>query len=996
MKNIKTSLGFLTIVLFYLFTTMFLDSCNSENKYPGYKLIEKKFIKEVNADCYLLEHVKSGARILKIASDDPNKTFCITFRTIPDSDYGTPHILEHSVLNGSENYPVKSPFDVLSKGSLNTFLNAFTGSDLTGYPVASMNEKDYFNLMHVYLDAVFNPLIYSDERIFMQEGWHYELKSKDAPLEYNGVVYNEMKGAYSDPERILYDQTMKNLFPDNSYRFSAGGMPQAIPDLTYKKFLEFHRKYYHPSNSYIFLYGNADLGKELDFIDKNYLSHYEKQPVDSGFKENPPFSALKDITAYYPVIEGSSTSDQTYLSLNWVTGTGYDDLTNLELDVLADVLVNQESAPVRIALRDAGIGKDVSASSTSLFQNFFTVKVVNANPQDKEKFRTTVMDALRKVSEGKIDRDALRGTINRTEFRLREGDDAQKGLLYWMRCISKWMYTGDPFSSLEYENYLDKLKKSVDGTDLENLIKNDFLENNYSLLLSLEPEPGLEKENIQRLANQLSDYKKSLSSSEIDSLVDTTQKLKAYQESEDTPEALATIPMLKISDINKKATWYGCTEEDIEGIPVLFHNEFTNNILYTTQWFDLRALPQDLIPYAALLSDMLGKLGTEKFDYKQLDKELKINTGDFNSFISVRVPGNDDSKMAPMLTITMKTTPDKIDTSFILIGEIVKGTDFTDKERLKELLIRDQSNLESSLKQDGFTAALKRFESYLSNRGMIVELTSNIDYYRFINGLINQFNNNPDDIIAKLKEVADLVFNQKGMSAAITCGESDFDNFSSSFRKYINGIKSSDFEIQTWNLNPQELDEGIMTPSKVQYVIEGFDYRKLNLQREGKWKVLQQILSTDWLQTQIRVIGGAYGGFAIFRENGSIILASYRDPNLSQTLERYDKTVDFLRNFQADSSSMTRFIIGTIANLDNLTTPSGHGEISYNNYFLNKTPESIQKERDEVLSTTPEDIREMSDFISEIIGKHVLCVYGNDGVIKSNKSLFKNLITIDK
>lgn len=934
--------------------------------------------------------------MLKIAADDPNKTFCIAFKTIPESDTGTPHILEHSVLNGSKNFPVKSPFDVLMKGSLNTFINAYTASDFTAYPVASINEKDYFNLMHVYLDAVFNPLIYKDRRIFMQEGWHYELNSAGSPLEIRGVVYNEMKGAFSDPARELDYLINKNLFTESCYKYSSGGYPAEIPNLTYSSFLNFHRKYYHPSNSYIFLYGNADLGKELSFIDKNYLSNYHREEIKAEIREDKPFDTGREVRGFYPVIKGTPTQNQTYLTLSWVAGSGADDLTAYTLDILADVLVNQESAPVRAALRKAGIGKEVYAFSERMLQNVFTIVVKNANPGDKEKFLKVVLETINKIYTDKIDRESLKGTLNRMEFRLREGEDAQKGLLYEFRCIHRWMYTGNPFPSLEYETSLSQLKKSVEGLFLENFVKANLAENNYRLLVSLEPKPGLEQEIMKQTASRLGDYKKRLTASDLENVINVTRKLIAFQQASDTPSALATIPLLKLSDIDPKAAWWDCVNDESNGFTHLFHSEFTNSIVYTSQWFDMRVLPEELIPYAGLVSQLLGKLGTEKYTFEQLDKSLKINAGEFNSYVAVRLPGNDDAKMIPLMVVKMKTTVDKIEVSLDLIKEIVLKTNFSDKGRLKELLKRNQANLETSLNQDGFSAANIRFESYLSRRGMIAEMTSNIDYYRFVTDLLIRFEKDPDQIISTLKNVAVLLFSRNTLSAGVTCSEEDYRVYSSSFDRFVKGLPDAKYRIMEWQLEPEPKNEGIMTSSKVQYVLKGFNFKRLALEWDGKWNVLRHILSTEWLQTQIRVVGGAYGGFSVISEHGPIIFASYRDPNLSETLKSYDKTVDFISQFQADSAVMTRFIIGTIAGLDFLTTPSQRGDISFSNWFMNKTREWVQGERDAVLTTTPGDIRKMSSLISEILKNDVICVYGNDQVIKTNKSLFKNLITLEK
>jgi presequence protease len=779
------------LIISFCLSCFFLYSCKNET-FPGYTLVEKKFVKEVNADCFLLEHIKSGARIFKIAADDPNKTFIIGFSTPPEDDCGTPHILEHSVLNGSQKFPVKSPLDILLKGSLNTFLNAMTSFDLTIYPVASRNEKDYFNLMNVYLDAVFNPLIYKNPNIFLQEGWHYELKSKSSTLEYKGVVYNEMKGAYSNPDRILLSGIMNTLFPETAFRFSSGGFPSDIPKLSYQRFIDFHKKYYHPAKSFIFLYGDADLEKELEFLDKNYLSGYERIDNTITMIKQQPFASEKATKLFYPVLEGDDIKDRAYLTLSWVAGSGTDGLTNTTLNILAEILINQESAPLRIALSNAGIGKEVSSMVLSgQFQNTFTITSRNANPEDTEKFRNIIFETLSKVCEKGIDKESIWGAINREEFSIREGD-SQKGLLYCFRSLVGWIYSGNPLPLLEYEDYLKTLKSLADGPYFENFIKENLLSNNHRGLVILEPSPGMEQRNIEKIANDLENFKKTLSDRQLDSLVVLTKDLISYQETEDYPEALARVPMLKLSDVNPEATWYGCSVGDIKGVKNLFYDEYTNGIVYSTLWFDLRSLPMEMIPYAGVLAQMIGKLGTSELDFSKLEKAVTINTGGLNSTINVLLPDNDDDKMMPALTVNIKTTVDKIDTAMKITAKIVTSTIFNDKVRIKELLVRNHANLKASLLQDGFTASIKRFESYTSKRGIIIELTSNIEYFNFLTDLIEKYEKEPDIVISDLRNVADIIFSKGNLTAGVTCDVSDFGKYSSAFGSFVSDQVSRD------------------------------------------------------------------------------------------------------------------------------------------------------------------------------------------------------------
>ncbi len=994
MLNKKILLTF-TGILLVLFTFNSFGQFKQDNVYHGFKLLKKEFVKEVNADCYYFIHVKSGARLLKIADDDPNKTFSIAFKTVPQSDCGTPHIIEHSVLNGSKNFPVKSPFDVLAKGSLNTFLNAMTGDDITIYPVASMNDKDYFNLMHVYLDAVFNPLMINDKRIFEQEGWHYEEDSVNSSVQYNGVVYSEMKGAFSSPTRELYYNVNKNLFPDNCYGYSSGGYPISIPHLTYEQFIKFYKRFYHPSNSYIFLYGNADLDKELKFIDSEYLSNYNKIDVNSDIPLQKPFKKMKDVTNYYSVTEGSDTTNQTYLSLSFVIGLNTDRSLVMALNMLTDLLVNQESAPIRLALQKAGIGKDVNARVDDIEQNVFNITVQNANPGDKEKFKEIVFNTLKDVAKNGLDSLAVQGALNRTEFNLREGNDAQKGLSYNFKAIPTWFFENDPFPGLEYEKSLAKLKSDINKNFLENIIKKDMIGNPHSLLLSLIPEPGLERINNEKIEKELSDYKASLSSRQVKEIVENTNELKAYQKEEDSPETLAKIPLLSLKDINPEAQWYSLDKQTVDNIPVLAHNEFTNGVVYVKLNFDMRILPENLIPYAALLSEVMGSMNTENYSYSDLEKQLNINTGGFNAYLNSYVKDLNDASLIPKFVVSSKAMKDKTGKMFDLMSEIINKTKYADKDRLKEILTRDQSRIEANVKSNGYYYAQTRLTSYFSNQGMFNELTDGISFYRFIYGLAKNYDTNSDEIIGNLIKTANLLFTKENCIASVTCAEDDMPQYLKEFGVYANKMADYKPNYNEWKFDLNSKNEGFITASKVQYVIEGYDFKKLGYDWNGKLYVLSQILSSDWLWNRLRKVGGAYGGWASFSPTGIAYFASYRDPHLRETLANYDSTVNYLKNFNVDDKVMTRYIIGTVSNLDRPLTPSRKGDLAVKRYLQGETKQYVQKLRDDVLATTSSDIKLMSKLVKDVMAKKAYCVYGNEDKIKSEKDLFKDVVPLN-
>ncbi len=964
--------------------------------YHGFKLKEKRFVKEVNADCYYFEHEKSGARLLKIATDDVNKTFSISFKTVPESDAGTPHIMEHSVLNGSKNFPVKSPFDVLAKGSLNTFLNAMTGSDITIYPVASMNEKDYFNLMHVYLDAVFNPLIYDDPRILQQEGWHHELESADAPVVYKGVVYNEMKGAYSSPTRELGYQVDLNLFPDNGYHFSSGGYPRAIPTLTYEAFLDFHRKYYHPSNSYIYLYGNADMDRELEFIDRAYLANYDRSKFVVDIPIQKPFPQMKVVDTWYAASENSSVDNQTYLTLNFVAGLNTDQQLVWALNVLSDVLVNQESAPVRLALQEAGIGKEVRASVDDLQQNVFQIMVQNANPGDRDKFKEIVFNTLREVAQNGVDMEAVQGTLNRLEFRLREGNDAQKGLTYNFQSIANWFFAGDPFKGLEYEKPLATIKKAINEGYLESVIKKELLDNTHSLLLTMAPKPGLESQITEEVEVELAAFKSSLSGDDVSNLVKNTNDLIEYQQREDDPEALETIPMLALSDIKEDVEWYGVSENKVNDVLVLHHDTFTNNVVYGRFFYDLRVLPDNLLPYAGLLAEVMGSLNTRNYAYGDLDKALKIHTGGFATYLDSYLEDRRDENLLPKYVVSVKAMNDKTGKMFELVDEIVNNTQYGDKERLKAVLTRHQSRLDARAKQDGISLAMGRLASYYSEAGKFEEITGGVEYYWFITDLASNYETKYDEIRANLEKTAQLLFTNQNLIAAATCAAADFEDFTKQLSVLADKRSGETVNYANWNLKLEKKNEGLLTASKVQYVVTGYDFKKLGYEFNGKMWVMNQALSREYLNQKLRVIGGAYGGFSGFNSNGTAFMASYRDPNLKETVENYEGAPKFLAEFEADASELTRLIIGTISRLDRPITPSQQGDRAFRYYFEKVKKEQLQKDRAAVLTTTVQDIRGMQKMVADILAQKTLCVYGNEEKIKENKTLFKELVPLDK
>jgi len=989
-----------TIPSVLLAAVMSASACNKKetytvnNIYHGFRLIEKRVVGEVNSTCYYFIHEKTGARLMKIAANDPNKLFNIAFKTIPENDYGTPHILEHAVLNGSKKFPVKSPFDILLKGSLNTFLNAMTSADYTTYPVASMNLKDYFNLMNVYLDAVFQPLMLEDERILKQEGWHYELTGIDEPLIYKGVVYNEMKGSFSDPMYQLYNMVFKHLFPDNTYGFCSGGHPDAIPLLTQEYFKAFHKKYYHPSNSYILLYGDAELDDELKFINENYLKNYQKSGQAYQIPLQEPFRKMKVVTESYAVPEGSPLNDNTYLCMSFVTNRSTDRKTTLAFDILTNALINHESAPVRLALQQAGIGKDVIGWFVESQQNTLFIIVPNANPGDGDRFRELVFNTLKNVTFKGLDKSMVEGILNRTEFNLREGDTPQKGLMYLEMMIQGWLFADNPFVGIEFEKPLSEIKNEIGNNYLESLIDNYLLNNTHALLLTMNPDAGLQSRIDSKVEKELEKYKSALSPEKKEALINETRELIEYQQREDSPEAVATIPMLSLSDIPDKAQFFGLNDYSNGGFQVKHYNEFTNGIVYTNFYFDIRALPMDKIPYAALLTALLGKLNTENFSFGDLDNQLNAHTGGFSVSLGTFMGKRSDENLIPKMIVSAKATHDKTERMLNLISEIILRSKYDNKQRLKTLITRHQAQVDANIKQNGLSYAMTRSAARYSNRGMFNELTSGVEYYRFVTRLSENFDNLSDEIIRNLSETVKLLFKKTNLTVLVCCDESDLPIFQSAIEDISRQYTDDKTNLFEWKFDFLTQNEAILSASQVQYVVKSYDFKKLGYDWSGKISVLAQVISTDWLQNQIRVKGGAYGGFCGFAPYGNVYFASYRDPNLKETLDSFDATAEYLRNFEADEQAMTRYIIGTIATLDQPRTPSQKGATGMQYFFENTTVDMLNDDRREILSTKSRDIRKLANLVKDFLDQNNYCVYGNELKISENSALFGNLIRI--
>lgn len=963
----------------------------------NYELIQQKNLTDLKSEGYFLRHKKSGAKVLLMKNDDENKVFFVGFRTPPEDSTGLPHILEHSVLCGSKNFPLKDPFVELVKGSLNTFLNAMTYPDKTVYPIASCNDKDFQNLMHVYMDAVFYPNIYKYSEIFRQEGWSYNLESEDDALSYNGVVYNEMKGAFSSPEGVLDRVVLNSLFPDTCYANESGGDPECIPDLTYEQFLEFHKKYYHPSNSYIYLYGDMDFEEKLEWLDKEYLSAFDAIEIDSAIGLQQPFAKMKEIEETYSITSNEPEEDNTYLSYNKVIGTSLDKELYLAFEVLDYALLSAPGAPLKKALVDAGIGKDIMGSyDNGIYQPIFSVVAKNANVDQKEAFVKVIEDTLSDIVKNGIDRKAMEAGIHYHEFRCREADFGSfpKGLEYGLQIFDSWLYDEEkPFLHLDAISTYDFLKAQIGTGYFEGLIQNYILNNNHGAIVVVKPERGRTARMDQELEAKLEAYKQSLSKEEIERLVEQTQELLDYQESEEKPEDLEKIPVLSRSDISREITPIQNEELYVDKTLVVFHEIDTNGIGYMDLLFDLSGVPESELPYVGILQAVLGLIDTENFEYGELFNEINMYTGGIATSIELYpdLTKVKEKEFRTTFEIKAKALYDKLPVAFAMMKEILTKSKLEDEKRLKEILSMTKSRLQMRFQSSGHATAAGRALSYASPLSKFKDLTAGIGYYEVVKRVEEHFEEEKDVLIQVLQKLVKQLFRADNMMMSFTAERDGI----SCLTKELPDLKADLFTEKVASapcvLYCEKRNEGFKTASKVQYVARAGNFIDAGFEYTGAFQILRVIMGYEYLWQNIRVKGGAYGCMSSFSRLGDGYFVSYRDPNLEKTNAVYEGVPEYLRNFTVSERDMTKYIIGTMSGIDRPMTPASKGDRSMNLYMNRISADMIRKERNQILDANEQDIRSLADIVEAVLKCDQICVIGSEERIEEQKELFKEV-----
>lgn len=955
----------------------------------NYLLIEEKYIEDEQASAYLYEHKNTKARVFILKNDDINRLFSIGFRTPPKGSTGVCHILEHCVLNGSKKYRTREPFMDMIKSSLQTFLNAMTYSDKTLYPVASRNTRDFENLMDVYLDAVFNPKVREEEKIFMQEGWRYDL-SDDGELTYKGVVYNEMKGAMSSAEDQVFDSIYKNLMPDTIYSLNSGGDPYDIPNLTYDDFIAYYEEFYHPSNSYIFLYGDVDTDKYLDYIHDEYLSEYDYRQINSELKSQPKFDKPRHLVDYFSS-DKTDNDKSNMVSYSIVTGDSTNDYDRIMNLLIYQIIINSESSPLKKAINDLDIVEDIINASSSAKQMVFSILGKNIKEENVQLFIDTVDSTLEELVEKGIDPDLTRSMLNVMSFSLKEkNDNATKGIAYLSRIFSTWLYDQSPIKGLEISNILKDIESKLDQGVVEKFIKDNMVENSHKLTVTHKPKKGLNAEKDMVIKNHLSDLAASLSEDKKDRLIKQRNDMEYFQNKEDSPEDKATIPTLELSDINSKFDPVDRTVEEKDGVTYLTHDLATSGIDYLNFVFDINHIEKEDIQYVSLLSDLLGMIDTKNYNYQDLFTKIYLETGGLSYTVS-SYNHLDTKKFNRILTLTSKNFSNNIDNALDILKEVSLNTVFDNKKRVKEILTMIYSRLEMGLLDYAHQTLVNRVNKSNSKANDFSDRVNGIDAYLFYKNLLDE---DIDLVIDKLKDVYGKVFTRKNLVVNITSDFTERERLTSKIEEFVSSFDTTDAEDVEYEIDSKRTKEAIIASTDVSYVSIGNNLEEFGYEFKADATVISNIVSNAYLYNEIRAKGGAYGAGMMVNNKNLFATYSYRDPNIKKTLDTYYGIPNFMDSLNLSDEDLKAFIIGAVGRFDPPQTEKSRGASDLNMYLTGKSYEDLEKNVKEALAINKKSIQDLSEILSKAISEANISILTNKELAESNKDLFDTIIDL--
>ena len=954
----------------------------------GFTLIKDQTIPELNARAKLFRHDKSGAELLSIENADENKVFGISFRTPPADSTGIAHIMEHSVLCGSRKYPVKEPFVELIKGSLKTFVNALTSTDKTLYPVASQNVKDLYNLIDVYLDAVFYPRI--TPQIFMQEGWHYELDAPDAPMTFKGVVFNEMKGVYSSPDSLLYRLSQQALFPDTIYGVDSGGDPEEIPNLTYQQFKAFHETYYHPSNALLFFYGDDDPAERLRYLNE-WLKEFDQKTISVNIDLQQRFAAPKRIVKPYDAGDGGDMARKAMIEINWLLEEADDVEKTLGWTILNHILVGTSASPLRKALIDSGLGEDTTGGlSDDMRELCFATGLKGIAPEDAERIEEVAFSTLTTLAQAGIEPDMIEAAVNTIEFHLREMNtgDWPRGIVLMFGALSTWQHGRDPIEPLAFDKPLQAIKARLQSGEryFEHLIAEKLLKNPHRVTVLLRPDAEFGKQRNAAEEARLAQAKAAMTPAEIETVVTQTQELKRMQETPDSPEALAMLPMLTLADMDKQNKLIPTDLLKHGSVEILHHDLFTNGIVYLDLAFDLHTLPQELLPYAPLFGRALINLGTETEDFVKLQQRIGCKTGGiWPRFFNSAVIGQATS--AARLVLRGKATVAQSGAMLDILRDILLTLKLDNQERFKQLVLENKARKESSLASSGSYFAGMRLGAHFHESGWLSEQTHGVSSLFFTRQLADEVERDWPSVFAKLEAIRRILINRNALLCNVTVDRENWAAVLPQLTRFVETLPAAPVSWATWTPETLAPNEGFTIPTQVNYVIKGANLYAANYRHHGSISVINNYLRTTWLWEKVRVQGGAYGGYCGFdRRSGLFSFSSYRDPNLLSTLDNYDQTARFLREAEISGDELAKSIIGVIGQIDDYMLPDEKGYTAMVWHLLGESDDVRQRIRDEVLSTTVDDFRRFADVLDAANQHGLVVVMGSpEAIDKANQ-----------
>lgn len=961
----------------------------------GFELLREQDIPEINTHARIFRHARTGLELISMENEEENKAFGIAFTTPPADATGLPHILEHSVLCGSRKYPVKEPFIELAKGSLNTFLNAFTFPDKTVYPVASQNTQDFYNLIDVYLDSVFYPLITPET--LQQEGWHYELENASDPLTYKGVVFNEMKGAYSDPDNYLSTAIQESLLPDTIYGVDSGGNPAKIPDLTYEDFKSFHETYYHPSNARVWFYGDDDPDERLRLID-DFIQEFGFLPVNAEIKPQPRFSEPRRIEIPFNMGE----EEKGKIAVSWLLIENTEAEARMGLSILEEMLVGTPASPLRKALIDSGLGEDLTPSRIEdhVREIFFTTGMTGVNLEDTGKVEALILDTLKQLAETGFEMDMVEAAINTVEFQLREQNTGRfpRGLALMLGSLSTWVYGQDPLSPLAFEAPLASIKARLNAGEhvFADLVRRYFVDNPHRTTVIMLPDDGALVRDEEAEKSRLEAVRARLNQDDLQGIVENTLKLRELQEMPDSPENLAKLPVLALDDLDRQNKAIPLETLALQGTTVLYHDLFTNGITYLDIGFNLRALPQEYLPYVSLFSRALVEIGTESENFVKLAQRIGRETGGIDPVIfNSSVMGSKQS--VSWLFLRGKSTVAQTGELFNILRDVLLTVKLDSPERFRQMVMEEKAGKESELIPRGHIVVHTLLRSHFTEDGWVDEQMGGVNYLHFLRGLAEAVEKDWPSVLQKLETMRAILLDRSVMIANVTLDADNWAKVQPQLEGFLGAIPAGAGALAAWTPAFTSANQGLTIPAKVNYVGKGANLYDLGYQLHGSVSVINKFLGTTYLWEKIRVQGGAYGGFSVFdRHSGVFDFLSYRDPNLLGTLTNYDGTASFLRELELPPDELTKSIIGTIGDMDDYLLPDAKGYTSMVRYLIGDSDERRQKLRDEVLSTTADHFKAFGDTLAALNERGQVVVLGSAEAINDANAKQPDFLKVSK